>query len=352
MSGQPATVDEEITHLIQETLEAGLARSRGRPARIRELQRDATSRSSSFRTERLRVTTDDGEQLGIYFKDLHPQHQVTQSWALRRADRMPSNREVQMYQVVLSPERFGTLALYGARWEPERGRCWLFIEDVGQHMLQSERDVVPWADACRWAARFHAATRDLPAAPTAFLPVYDEGRYRRCAERVQRMLERLDATEGAVVRRGLDYFTERIEWLSSLPRCVIHGQFFGKNIMLRPPPATHRIAVIDWETAALGPGLFDLASISSGKWRPEQRLAMWQAYLDEYRAATGQPIEWEEFQREFTAVAVFHALDWLVWWSQHPEPSRRFPKFLRELEALLDRGGTVAVVEPTARERG
>lgn len=345
-------VDDGITALIVESLEAGLSRYRGRSVRIRDLQRDASSRSSSFRTERLRVTTEGDEQtLHVYFKDLHPEHQVTRSWALRRADRMPSGRELQMYESVLSPDRFGTLAFYGSRWEPEHSRCWLFVEDVGQQMLQGEKGVAAWADACRWAARFHVATRNLPAAQTAFLPVYDEGHYRRCAAHVEEMVRRLDPAEGEVVRRGLDYFAERIEWLGMLPRCVIHGQFFGKNVMLRPPPAAHRIAVIDWETAALGPAVFDLASISSGKWTAEQRLVMWRAYHDQYQAETGEPLEWDRFLREFVATAVFHALDWLGFWSQHPEPSRRFPKFLRELDALLDGRGIAAAIEQTAGER-
>lgn len=332
-----ARPDADVTPLIVETLEEGLSRREGRPVGVRTVSRDPSSRSSSFRTERLRVTLDDGRVLGIYLKDLNPAHQVTQSWALRRADRMPSHRELQMYRSVLSAERFGTLEFYGWRWEPERGHYWLLIEDAGERMLQGERGVDAWAAACRWLARFHAATRDLPPTRTAFLPVYDEGYYRRCAERAERMVQRLAGAERDVVRRGLERFGERIEWLGAAPRCVIHGQFFGKNIMLRPPPAAERpIAVIDWETAALAPGAFDLASITSGKWTPEQRLVMRRAYVEEYRAATGEAVEWERFQQEFVAVAVYHALEWLVWWSQHPEPARRFPKFLRELGALLD----------------
>ena len=334
--GADATLErvDHVTPLMVETLEDGLSRSRGRSVRIRKLEREA-SRSSTFKTERFRVTLDEGdERLSVYFKDLHPEHQVTDAWALRRTDRLPSAREVQMYQSVLSPERFGTLAYYGSRWEPERGHCWLFIEDGGQRMLQSERDLTPWASACRWVAGFHAATKDVAPEQTAFLPVYDESYYRRAAEQVGRLIARVDAATGAVLQRGLDHFTANIEWLSALPRSVIHGQYFGKNIMLRPEEAEHPVAVIDWETAAVGPGVFDLASISSGKWTADQREAMWLAYAAEYQQATGVPLEWEAFRRELVAVAVFHALEWLVWWSQHPVP-KRFPKFLHELERLL-----------------
>jgi hypothetical protein len=53
--------DDGLTPLITESLEQGLSRRRGRPVRIRSLDRDMLSRSSSFRTELLCVTTDDGE---------------------------------------------------------------------------------------------------------------------------------------------------------------------------------------------------------------------------------------------------------------------------------------------------
>jgi thiamine kinase-like enzyme len=342
---QRVGADDSITSGIVETLEEGLARLRGRCVRIRALHRDTSSRSSSYRTERLHVITDDDRALmRIYFKDLNPAHQVTQSWALRRADRRPSNLEIQMYQSVLSSERFGTPQFYGSRWEPEHGRCWLFVEDVGPHWLQAKFNFAASVDACRWAARFHASTRDLPASQTTFLPVYDDGHYRRTAERVSQMLPRLAAAECELVRRGLAYFTERIRYLSMLPRSVIHGQFFPANVMFRPPPATHRVAVIDWETAALGPGVFDLASISSGTTR-ERRLALWRAYADQYQTDTGQEIEWEHFQRECLAGSVFHALEWLVWWAQHPEPSKRLAKFLRELDALLEQSRNTHRVE-------
>src|SRR5205814_7479955 len=53
---------------------------------------------------------------------------------------------------------------------------------------------------------------------------------------------------------------------TTLFRSVIHGQYFGKNIMLRPRNHEQPLAVIDWETAALGPGTYDLVSVSCGGW--------------------------------------------------------------------------------------
>ncbi len=339
-------IDGRLTRLFVETLEQGLSRHRGRPVRIRDVHREFASSSSSFPTERLRVTLDDTRKpLRIFFKDLNPQNQLTKARAVRDHDRTPSRRELDMYEAILSPERFGTLRLYGYRWEPDTGRYWVFLEDGGRTVLHNFLDMPRWSAAARWAGRFHAATRDLPAAQTSFLPRYDRAHYARCAERVEQVLPNLDAPERDLVGRGLDSYTARIDRLSALPVCVIHGQLFGKNILLRGGggrPA-HKIAVIDWETAALGPGTFDLVSLTSGKWTPEQREAMWSGYFEQYLLATGQPLEWETFRRELADVALYQSLEWIAWWGRHRGLSRHFANFIRELGAVLEEEATEVV---------
>ena len=332
-------IDHRISRLIVKTLEEGLSRFRRRPVRVREMQRAFARSSSTFHTERLRVLLDrDEKPLRVFLKDFHPEHQVTDARALHQLNRTAWRRELDMYRSILSRERFGTLHLYAFRWEPDRGRCWLFLEDAGRTLLNDVLDLREWTNAARWAARFHAATRDLPANQTRILPRWDRGHYRQCAERVKQLLPTVEGPERAILGAGLDVLTAHLGWLSRLPRCVIHGQLFGKNIMLRPRRVRPRIAVIDWETAALGPRAFDIASICSGRWSAEERLALLGAYVEEYQAATGQVMDGDHFRQEVRAAGIHHALEWLVWWGPHravPRRLRRFQTFLRELEKYL-----------------
>jgi len=328
--------DDRITSLMAETLEEGLSRLRGRPLRIRALRREFSSSSSSFRTERLRVSLDGEKPLRVFFKDLNPDHQMEKARTVRESDLEHGRRELQMYQSLLSPERFGTLHLYASRWEPDHRRFWIFLEDGGRTLLRNTLHLPHWTAAARWAARFHAATRDLPEAQTSFLPRYDREHYRRCVDRVEKILPNLDTRERELVGRGLDCYAERIAWLDALPRSVIHGQFFGQNVMLRSGSTARRVVVIDWETAVLGPGTFDLVSLTSGKWTVEQRNAMWSAYFEQYRAETGQPMGWEDFRRQLAGVALYQCLEWLAWWGHHRGLSRHFANFMRELGTVLD----------------
>ena len=324
------------TPLLTETLEEGLARSRGRPARIRGIRREVLKSSSSFRTERLLVLLDGEKALRVFFKDLNPDHQMVKARMVREFDLEPSLRELRMYQSLLSPERFGTVRLYAARWEPRRGIYWIFLEDGGRVLLRNSVDLPGWTAAARWAASFHAATRDLPSAQTEFLPRYDRVHHEKCADRVQAILPYLDGAERDLVRRGLDHYARAIGRLSALLCSVIHGQFFGQNIMLGRGTPGPKIVVIDWETAALGPGTFDLVSLTSGKWTPEQRHAMRVAYFDQYQIAAGRPMKWEAFCRELAVVALYQSLEWLAWWGHHRTLSRDFAKFLKELDTVLE----------------
>ena len=328
--------DDRIARLMTETLEEGLSRLRGQPVRIREMRREFLESSSSFRTECLHVALDGGRPLRVFFKDLDPEHQLEKARAVREQDLGPSRRELQMYQTILSPERFGTLHLYASRWEPEHGRYWIFLEDGGRSLLRSFADVNRWTVAARWAARFHAATRDLPEARTCFLPRHDPAYYWTCAERARQILPNLDARERRLVERGLECYARRIDRLGRLPRQVIHGQLFGQNIMLRRGHVAQKIAVIDWETAALGPGAFDLASLTSGKWTEEQKQVMRAAYFEEYQTATGAHLERETFDQDLAAVILHQSLKWLGWWGHHRTLSHKFASFLRELRAVLD----------------
>jgi aminoglycoside/choline kinase family phosphotransferase len=150
------------------------------------------------------------------------------------------------------------------------------------------------------------------------------------------MLPRLDPPERAMVRRGRDCYARRIDWLSALPRTVIHGQFFGQNILLRRRSGAYQIAVIDWETAARGPGTFDLVSLTAGKWTKPQRHAMWAAYFEEYQATTGLRLEWAVFCRELATVALHQSLEWLTWWQRRRSLSRDFARFMNELSSVLE----------------
>jgi hypothetical protein len=323
-----------MTALMAETLQEGLSRLRNRPVIVREIRREGSPKTSSYWTERLGVRLDGGDWLPVFFKDLNPRHQINAAPALRARELGPSRRELQMYQHILSRERFGTPELYAFRWDPRADIYWLFLENVGDFRLSRMRELEFWTAGVEWAARFHAALRLLPSAQTGFLPRYDETHYRQCAEQIRGKLPGLEGADRGVIGRALGHYVSFLDRFPGLPQGVIHGEFFAKNLVVRTGDTGHKIAVVDWESAAIGPSYLDLVSLSAGRWSDQQRRAMWRAYFDRYQADTGLRLRWEEFCRDLGLLALYQALRWLGWWPGRSF-SHHFGRWVEELETVL-----------------
>ncbi|HET7509352.1 MAG TPA: hypothetical protein VFJ65_03805, partial [Solirubrobacterales bacterium] len=121
--------------------------------------------------------------------------------------------------------------------------------------------------------------------------------------------------------------------LLAQPRTVLHGEFYATNVLVAPPNCIKfspqeidnlmqfgdgaRVAPVDWELAAAGPGLTDLAALVSG-WPADDCEALVAAYA----AEPGVP----PFNaRDLDLARLQVAIQWLGWappaW-QPPEEKR------------------------------
>src|SRR5690606_21063522 len=222
----------------------------GRRVSLRELHDEQFRGGSSFSVKRLRATLDDGEQLEVFFNDLNPLHQLAEARRIRSTGLDRSRREPGMDREVLDSERLGTPQLDGLRWEPQRGLLWLFIEDVGPKRLSRLGDFELWVAAARWLARLHVA---LAGVEGEQLMRHDPADSRRSAEQLALELPNISAAQRAVIGRALELHDQTLDSLDEQPWGLIHGEYFGENVVIRPGPVERRFAVIDWETAAHGP---------------------------------------------------------------------------------------------------
>jgi hypothetical protein len=314
-----------------ETLEAGL-RSRGDTAAIRELDREGLSGSSSFSTSRLRARFHDGRELEVFFKDLDPSNQLVEARTIREPGLEPSRREHWMYTEVLSRSRHGTPDLYAARWDETAGHFWLFLEFVGPKRLSRLGDFDLWVDAARWAARFHAATHGVDFGSNTLLRRFDARRYADAVGRLENNADRFGEEDQATLAIAIDALDGTLERVTSLPQCLLHGEFFGKNVMIRPE-SEESVVVVDWETAAVGPAGVDLVSISAGRWTTAQREEMYRAYYDEYRGSGADGASWQVFRSDIDDVALCQAILWLSYWSRGDDA--HVDRWMRELRTVL-----------------
>ena len=320
-------------NLMAKSLEEGLSNIHGKRKVLKQLIREPFTGSSSFATERIRVLLDDGEWVDIFFKDLNPDNQLIEAQRIRDVGLERSRREFLMYQKILAPLQIGTPKLYGYRWDPSENIFWIFLEDAGPKRLSRLGDFSLWVNATSWAARLHAIDCSELIINADFLPYYNAEHFAVCSRRIEENLSKFDAQQQKIISQALDRYYKIVDYLISLPSCLIHGEYFGKNVMIRPEVTTESIAVIDWETAAFGPRCVDLVSITAGRWTPEQRKIMCKAYAEQYESETGRPIDMVALTQEMENVALYRALWWLGFWSNGDDA--HINRWFKELEAVM-----------------
>ncbi|HEX4804919.1 MAG TPA: phosphotransferase, partial [Conexibacter sp.] len=173
-------------------------------------------------------------------------------------------------------------------------------------------DVEAWAAAARWAADLHARFAERPPSAPPL--------QRRDAALHRRLLARARDVLGTRLAPALHAAAEAaIARLDALPPTFIHGELYPANVLV----ADDRVAPVDWEMAAVGPGVLDLAALATG-WSGEPRAAILAAYGAVAPA-------------DLAAAELLLALQWLGWadgWEAPPEQRR---DWLAEAHAAAER---------------
>jgi Ser/Thr protein kinase RdoA (MazF antagonist) len=274
------------------------------------MRRRPSEYRASFPLEELELELEDGAALRLAFKRL--------GWdGLDEGARLAKPRflhdpcrEATVYASVLEPAALGAPHFYGAVVDPERERYWLFVEWVEGRELYQVGDLELWQAAAGWLGEMHSSLADdlERHAERGRLIDYDAAYYRRWLARAREFA----AAPGQPQSRSkaLDWVAERyepvIEGLLDLPKTVIHGEFYASNVLVGGAAPAPRVCPVDWELAASGPGLVDLAALVSGGWGEEDRGAI----VSAYRSVPGIVA----FSRDQLDLARLHlAVQWLGW---------------------------------------
>jgi Phosphotransferase enzyme family len=259
---------------IEEAIEEGLS------ALGRVIRRSPYAYTTTWPLEEVDVVQKDGRPLELLVKRLQGPESGKPAFIGDPA------REVEAY-ALLAPEQLGTPRCYAS------GRWWLALEKVPGTPLWQRGDIESWEAAARWAAGLHQrfAGRQLDG---PHLLNYDATYYRRWFDRArdsagEAMTSLLPASEIAISR------------LLALPQTLIHGELYASNVVV----TGGRIAPVDWEMAATGPGVIDLAALIAG----------WDESSQQRMIAAFGPTE----PADLAAAQLLLALQWLGWGTDwHP----------------------------------
>jgi Phosphotransferase enzyme family len=323
---------------LGEALESVLSAHFGTPRRVVALELRVSPVRSSYILEEVDVRLDDGMVLALMLKHLGRGSMLEDARRAKPAFLDDPLREIDTYRAILTQRRSDTAVCYGAKVDPSAARYWLFLERLGGRELYQVGEIETWQRAARWAASWHAgfeADPDRPAlAHAAHLLNYDRDFYWRWMARAR-----------AFARRGSA--RNQVEWLASLygrvvdlllscPVTVIHGELYASNVLVEGEGESLRICPIDWEMAAIGPGLIDLAALTAGSWTEEQRMAMVLSYHARRVAEGGQPKDLDSLLPVLDGCRLHLAIRYLGWSPAWSPPSEHAYNWLDEALRLAE----------------
>ena len=145
------------------------------------------------------------------------------------------------------------------------------------------------------------------------------------------------------IRRLTARYDAVAEQLAALAPTFIHGEFYPSNVLVQQGGKTPRVCPIDWEIAAVGPGLLDLAALSVGKWTDAERARLAVAYRAAAApvAETASHLSDDEFERALDFARLHLAVQWLGWEPRWEPPAEHRHDWLGEALTIAERLGAL-----------
>jgi hypothetical protein len=301
---------------------------------VTTIRRVPSAYSSSFAIEELEVTLDNGKTISTIFKDLSLSAMLEGARRAKPEFLYAPEREIQVYRQILPSLNLGTARLYGAIVEPVAQQYCLFLEKLSGQELYELGEFEVWLKAAQWLARFHAAA-DAETAQTIApaLLRYDEAYYAR-------WLQRAHESAGPILDRVASRYDRILEVLLDLPRTLLHGEFYASNIIIEQQGNECRVCPVDWEMAAIGPALLDVAALASGKWSRRERMQL----LDAHHSALPQRLQAKNVVTAFDCCQLHVALQWVGWSQSWSPPEKHANDWLTEAIRISSEESLVALL--------
>lgn len=306
------------TEVLRTMLEDALLKQMGRPLQIVQLERRVSDYLTSFPIEELQVRLDDGTTLQLIFKNLD--WQLLREKVRRVKPRFLYNplREVETYRRILPEAPPGPPVYYGSRVDAQEAHYWLFVEKVPGLELYQIGELDRWQTAAEWLAQLHSTFEGKGEVLKRAAPLLhcDEAFCWRWLKRARHFtLASQEASEQD--KEGMIWLADRyhvvVERLLSLPETFIHGEFYASNVLWLAQNGSERVAPVDWEMAAIGPAIFDLAALTAGKWTEEQQYTMARAYFEALPDSRLWPDDLAELLIAMDIAHLAIAIQWLGW---------------------------------------
>lgn len=232
----------------------------GKPAVITEVQRSRFESCTSYDAYLIVVRLAGGREVRLFLKDF--------SFSLRPKDgaRERREREVSVYRDLLGDVGLGTARYFGSIMDEAGGRVWLLLEYVDGTPVGYTELGGGWAPAAEGLGRMHGYfARDIDRLYGCdFLIRHDEDFLWSTVEQALASLAKLAPHELGRLEDLVDKYDPVMAVMTNQPRTLLQGGCRPSNVLIRVASDPSRVCILDWEQAAFGPPLFDLAHLVDG----------------------------------------------------------------------------------------
>jgi aminoglycoside phosphotransferase (APT) family kinase protein len=306
MTSATAQADEEV---LRECLERAVPDLVGRPAAITGTHRVRFNLSTSYDTYRVTVRLAGGEEVRVFLKDF--------GTSVRPKDgpRQRRERELSVYRELLPEAGLGTARYYGSVVDESRGRLWLLLEFVdGTPVGYCELE--HWPAAAEGLGRMHGyfARRADRLRGCDFLVRHDAAFFRSKAEHALENVARIAPNLVDRLTRLVQRYAPTVAAMTGQPPTLLHGGCRPCNILVRVASDPSRVCILDWEEAAFGAPLVDVAYLLDGLQPPtlNRCLAAYRRGAAEHGLALPPPDETRHLVDCFRLHMTFNSLSQAV----------------------------------------
>lgn len=321
---------------LHPALERSLSSHFGKRRSITKLERRRSPYRTSFALEELDAHLDDDTTVQLIFKDLSWKALPTGASRAKPTFLYEPLREILTYRTILPSANLGTAICYGTVVDAELDRYWLFLEKVPGIELHQVGDLRTWQQAAGWLATMHTLfSGEIELLrKTAPLLTHNAEFYWQWLRRAQTFSGQLSSSQTGDAKQKLARVAERyhriVEHLISMPPTFIHGEFYASNVLVQESEDRTRVCPIDWETAAAGPGLMDLAALVAGNWTEEEKTTIAQGYYAALPPDNGWRESPEAFMVALDYCKLALAVQWLGWAPDWSPPAEHAHDWLSE----------------------
>jgi Phosphotransferase enzyme family len=267
--------DEDV---LRQCLGATLPKALGRPCAITSVRPRRFDLATSYSAQVVDVRLDSGDQVKIFLKDFGSTVRPKEAPKRRR------EREIGVYRELLAGAGLGTTAYYGSVLDEAQSRFWLLLEFVEGTPVGYLDIANWWAPAAGQLGRLHGhfARQADRLRGCDFLARHDADFFWSRAELAVRCVDHVAPHLGGEVARIVGRYGAFVGVLAGQPRTLVQGGCRPSNILVNVADDPGRVCIIDWEDAALGAPLLDLAYLLDGI-EPPTLDPLLDAYLREAR---------------------------------------------------------------------